>query len=74
MAQAGFCAMEVRTRRSASQRPLSRCPVCRGPLDEVRNRTLFGGEVALTRRCRRCPYWTGEARRVPVLYVFHYAA
>ena len=44
------------------------CPVCAGPLTEIRNRTLSGGVVALGRRCPRCGYWMHRLRRVPVRY------
>ena len=46
----------------------SECPVCSGPLREIRNQTLEGGAVALGRRCPRCGYWMHRLRRVPVRY------
>ena len=37
----------------------------------VKNQTIWGGEVTLEFRCRRCGYWTGKKKRVPTRYVFH---
>ncbi len=48
--------------------PPTRCPVCGSELGPIWNRTLTGETVILGRACSRCPYWTHEARRVPVRY------
>ena len=61
----------IHTRRGDAEGPPARCPVCRGKLETVRNRTLSGGDIALNARCTECSYWTGRERRVPVRYVFH---
>lgn len=53
-----------------SRRPLTACPVCRGPLVPIRNSTLLGDRVTLGHRCPRCGYWTHLKRRVPVRYAF----
>lgn len=50
--------------------PPDRCPVCRSGFEKVRNRTLDGEEVTIGWSCTRCPYWTGEDRRVPLRYTF----
>lgn len=73
MAESPFCRLEVRTRAAEGERPPDRCPVCGRRLELVRNLTLFGEEVALARRCPRCPYRSGRERRVPILYIFHRA-
>ncbi len=50
-------------------RPLpTECPVCRGPLVPIRNRTLTGETVVLGQECSRCPYWSHTVPRVPVRY------
>lgn len=51
---------------------LSDCPVCGHGLRIRQNQTLDGGVVPLDRRCSHCPYWTGQDRRVPTRYAFHY--
>lgn len=51
--------------------PPGACPVCGGEFQSVRNRTLDGKTVTIQWRCTRCPYRTGEDRRVPLRYVFH---
>ena len=53
--------------RSESDAPPN-CPVCAGPLEPIRNRTLTGDVVALGLRCPRCGYWMHRRRRVPVRY------
>lgn len=61
----------IHTRRATQVPHRSRCPVCGGRLETVKNRTLGGDEVALEARCTQCPYWTGREERVPVRYLFH---
>ncbi len=73
MAEASFCRIELRTRPAEGEDPPDRCPVCGRGLETVRNQTLFGEEVAVARRCPRCPYRAGRQRRVPTLYIFHAA-
>jgi hypothetical protein len=58
------------TRYSDERRPLSRCPVCRGAIVPIRNRTVYDGSVTLGHRCTQCGYWTGIRRRIPTLYVY----
>lgn len=48
--------------------PPTACPVCRGPLAPIRNRTLTGEQIVLGQKCRRCAYWTHATTRVPVRY------
>ncbi len=58
------------TRYSDARRPLSKCPVCRGEIAPIRNKTVYDGSVTLGHRCTQCGYWTGIRRRVPTLYVY----
>ena len=58
------------TRFSAERRAISRCPVCRGAINPIRNKTVYDGSVTLGYRCQVCGYWTGIRRRVPILYVY----
>lgn len=51
--------------------PPKACPVCGGAFRTVKNRTLEGKVVTIQWRCTRCPYRTGEDRRVPLRYTFH---
>jgi transposase-like protein len=48
-----------------------RCPVCGSETLQIRNKTLFDEKVDLGFRCTKCPYWTGQQRRVPVRYIFN---
>jgi hypothetical protein len=58
------------TRYSNERRAISKCPVCRGAISPIRNRTVYDGSVTLGYRCQVCGYWTGIRRRIPVLYVY----
>lgn len=69
--KARFATMEIHARRGDRPRPRTQCPVCGAPMERVKNRTLFGGEVTLQFSCTRCSYWTGRERRVPTRYVFN---
>jgi hypothetical protein len=63
--------VEIRYATRRLPGPLTSCPVCRGPLRELRNRTLRGEVVVTGWKCTRCPYRTPLRRRVPARYVFH---
>lgn len=58
------------TRFSDERRPISRCPVCRGAIAPIKNKTVYDGSVTLGYRCKDCGYWTGIKRRIPTLYVY----
>jgi len=58
------------TRFTDERRPVSRCPVCSGPIAPIKNKTVYEGTVTLGYRCSVCGFWTGIKRRVPTLYVY----
>ena len=66
-----FVQVEIHTRDGDPDKILHRCPVCGGPLNRVKNQTIYGGEVTLEFRCTLCGYWTGKKKKIPTLYVFH---
>ena len=66
-----LASVEIHSREGDPKRVLTRCPVCCHSLNRVKNQTIWGGEVTLEFRCRRCGYWTGKKKRVPTRYVFH---
>jgi formate dehydrogenase maturation protein FdhE len=47
------------------------CPVCGSETHQIRNKTLFDEKVDIGFRCTKCPYWTGQMKRVPVRYMFN---
>ena len=49
----------------------SSCPVCGSRLKRVKNKTVFGGEVTIERRCKVCGYWMGKTKRIPARYIFY---
>jgi hypothetical protein len=67
----GFVQAEIHTREGDPNKILHKCPVCGGPLQRVKNQTIYGGEVTLEFRCAVCGYWTGKKKKIPTLYVFH---
>ncbi|HUS99147.1 MAG TPA: hypothetical protein VMY59_02370 [Candidatus Thermoplasmatota archaeon] len=67
----GLVHVEIHTREGDPDKILHRCPVCGGPLQRVKNQTIYGGEVTLEFKCDVCGYWTGKKKKIPTLYVFH---
>jgi uncharacterized protein with PIN domain len=67
----GLVQVEMRTREGNPDKILHKCPVCDGPLQRVKNQTIYGGEVTLEFRCDMCGYWTGKKKKIPTLYIFH---
>lgn len=68
--QSGKIEVTAFTRYSTERRAISRCPVCRGAINPIRNKTVYDGSVTLGYRCQVCGYWTGIRRRIPILYVY----
>lgn len=66
--KSGLVRWRIDYRSEAGRPPFVVCPVCRGPLAPVRNRTLEGDSVTLGQSCRACGYWSQRERRVPVRY------
>lgn len=71
--RSGLVRMETRTKTSDAIDDLEVCPVCKGKLRRVRNRTLSGGRVLVGLKCAACGYKTGRQLEVPTRYVFHRA-
>lgn len=69
--RSGLVRLETRTKTSDGIEGLEACPVCKGKLRRVRNRTLTGGRVLVGLRCPACGYRTGRDLEVPTKYVFH---
>lgn len=67
----GLIQVEIHTREGDPDKILHKCPVCGGPLQRVKNQTIYGGEVTIEFRCDHCGYWTGKKKKIPTLYVFH---
>jgi hypothetical protein len=67
----GLVDVEIHSREGDPDKILHKCPVCGGPLQRVKNQTIYGGEVTIEFRCERCGYWTGKKKKIPTLYVFH---
>lgn len=63
--------IEIHAREAEERSRAGRCPVCSSKMSRIQNQTIFGGTVTLGYKCRRCPYWTGLRRRIPVRYVFY---
>jgi ssDNA-binding Zn-finger/Zn-ribbon topoisomerase 1 len=61
----------MRTKTTSTVDGVEECPVCRGKLRRLRNRTLRGGTVLVGLRCPECGYNSGRELEVPTKYVFH---
>jgi len=63
--------IEIHAREADERSRHGRCPVCSSKMRRIQNETIFGGTVTLGHKCKKCPYWTGLNRRIPVRYVFY---
>jgi len=66
-----FVKLEIHSREGDPKKLMIKCPVCESPLKRVKNLTIWGGEVTIEFRCKKCGYWTGKKKRIPTRYVFH---
>ena len=67
-----FVKLEIHTREGDPKKIMTKCPVCGSSLKRVKNLTIWGGEVTIEFRCKKCGYWTGKKKRIPVRYIFHF--
>ncbi len=67
-----FVKLEIHTREGDPKKLMTKCPVCNSVLKRVKNLTIWGGEVTIEFRCKKCSYWTGKKKRIPTRYVFHF--
>jgi hypothetical protein len=66
-----FVKIEINSREGDPKKIMNKCPVCNSSLKRVKNLTIWGGEVTIEFKCRKCGYWTGKKKRIPTRYVFH---
>jgi len=66
-----FIKLEIHSRKGDPKKLMTKCPVCKGVLKRVRNKTIWGGKVTIEFNCPSCGYWTGKKKRIPTRYVFH---
>ncbi len=66
-----FVKLEIHSREGDPKKLMIKCPVCNSTLKRVKNLTIWGGEVTIEFRCKKCGYWTGKKKRIPTRYVFH---
>jgi hypothetical protein len=67
-----FVKIEIHTREGDPKKLMTKCPVCGNTLSRVKNLTIWGGEVTIEFRCKKCNYWTGKKKRIPTRYIFHF--
>ena len=67
-----FVKLEIHSREGDPKKLMIKCPVCNSTLKRVKNLTIWGGEVTIEFRCKKCGYWTGKKKRIPIRYVFHF--
>lgn len=65
-----FIKLEIHSREGDPHKTMNKCPVCGHSLKNVKNLTIWGGEVTIEFRCDNCSYWTGKKKRIPTRYVF----
>ena len=69
--RSGLVRIVVHTRANSDPGPTELCPVCHGDFEQIRNTTLYGGEITLGNQCKRCGFSTGKDWREPARYIFH---
>ncbi len=65
-----FIKFDIHSREGNPHKTMNKCPVCSNNLKNVKNLTIWGGEVTIEFRCDNCGYWTGKKKRIPTRYVF----
>ena len=65
-----YIKLDIHTRDGNPHKTMNKCPVCGNNLKNVKNLTIWGGEVTIEFRCRNCGYWTGKKKRIPTRYLF----
>jgi DNA repair exonuclease SbcCD ATPase subunit len=65
-----FIKLEIHSREGDPHKTMNKCPVCGHSFKNVKNLTIYGGEVTIEFRCDNCGYWTGKKKRIPTRYVF----
>lgn len=65
----GLFDIDIRYAHKDGVIPYDKCPVCKGPLESVRNRTLDWKTVELSRSCKRCGYSAKSDACRPARYI-----
>ena len=65
-----YIKLDIHTRDGNPHKTMNKCPVCGNNLKNVKNLTIWGGEVTIEFRCGNCGYWTGKKKRIPTRYLF----
>jgi transposase-like protein len=65
-----FIKLEIHSREGDPHKTMNKCPVCGHSFKNVKNLTIYGGEVTIEFRCNNCGYWTGKKKRIPTRYIF----
>ena len=65
-----FIKLEIHSREGDPHKTMNKCPVCGHSFKNVKNLTIWGGEVTIEFRCDNCGYWTGKKKRIPTRYDF----
>lgn len=63
--------LHIHYRETTENSTKGKCPVCGSETAQIKNKTLFDEKVDIGFRCTKCPYWTGQLKRVPVRYIFN---
>ena len=65
----GLFNLEIRYAHKNGSVPYPICPVCKGPLTSVKNMTLDGESVELSRNCKKCGYSAKSDASRPARYI-----
>jgi len=65
----GLFDLEIRYAHEDGPTQYKACPVCKGKLESVKNRTLDGGIVEISRNCKQCGYSAKSNATRPARYI-----
>ncbi len=65
----GLFDLEIRYAHKNGSVPYQVCPVCRGKLESVKNRTLDWKTVEISRDCKKCGYSAKSDASKPARYI-----
>ncbi|MBC7080888.1 MAG: hypothetical protein H5T44_01365 [Thermoplasmatales archaeon] len=69
IARCGF--VKISTKNKKSNGKVSKCPVCYGAIEKIKNLSLLGEKIVIGYRCKICGY-RAKIGEIPYRYEFHF--
>jgi hypothetical protein len=69
--KSNFITCEIKYRTWPNHKTkLTKCPVCNGSVQKIRNKTLDNKTITIGYKCTICPYNTDFPIKIPARYIF----